>query len=108
MRIELLTTDQYNTILSIYEKYPELSLQNKGYEGIDKSKLSNEAKEDFNSIEEILKDAIAGFVRFQNFKLNKEGEIQLRFQYNYGYDGSMYFIGVGYILLDELLNGFKD
>ena len=107
MKITLLTTEQHDQLLSIYEIYPELSLQNTGYEYINKSALTDEAKEAIKSIESILKDAIAGFSSFSNFRLNKAGEIELRIQYNYSYEGGgVPFTGVGYISLNELLNGF--
>ena len=41
----------------------------------------------------------------------KTKEIRIRFQYNYNADeekSNNSFIGVGYIFLDELLNGFRD
>lgn len=107
MKITLLTKEQHDEILSIYEVFPELTLQNKGYEYIDKSKLPNEAKDAFKAVENILKANIVGFSSFTNFKVNKDGEIQLRFDYNYNYgNNERPFTGVGYILLSELLNGF--
>ena len=108
MRIELLTQEQHDELLNIYKSFPELTLENKGYEGINKSVLSIEAQEANAKVNDILKNHIAGFSSFQNFKHNKDGEILLRFQYNYAGDGGgTYFIGVGYILLTELLNGFN-
>ena len=49
------------------------------------------------------------FVRFQNFRNTRENKAEIRFQYNYNYDKKedIAFTGVGYILLEELLNGFK-
>lgn len=108
MKIELLSTEQHAMILSAYEN-KELFLQNTGYEGIYKAGLSDAAKDQFKIIETILKNHIAGFSSFQNFRLSKVGEIQLRFQYNYNYDtNDLPFIGVGYITLSELLNGFNN
>src|SRR6478735_7163016 len=107
MKIELITPEQHEYILNSYKQYPELTLQNKGYEYINKSALSDEAKEVLKSIETILNNSIVGFRSFSNFKINKAGELQLRVQYNYSYDNNLApFTGVGYILLDELLNGF--
>lgn len=109
MKIQLLNPEQHAEILSIYQAFPELTLENKGYEGIYRAGLSPEAKEADKKINLILKDHIIGFSEFQNFKHNKEGEILLRFQYNYSGEGSgVPFIGVGYILLTELLNGFNE
>lgn len=102
MTIELLTPEQHATILSAYEKYPELFLQNKGYEYINRNDISEAAKCQLNNIESILKDTIKGFVSFSNFCHDKNGELSLRIQYHYDHS----FTGVGYVLLSELLNGF--
>jgi hypothetical protein len=109
MRIELITQKQSNQLLDLMDKHKALTLQNKGYETISKKDLNDEEKEAIKEIDELLNKHIAGYSYFQNFKLNKEGKPQIRFQYNYGYDGKgTHFIGVGYILFEELLNGFKD
>ena len=109
MKIELITPEEYQKMKSIYLEHPELTLQNKGYETINKNTLNNKAKDALKEVEEILKRSICGFSSFQNFKLNKAGELTLRLQYNYNYDGDgLTFIGVGYIELNELLNGFNN
>lgn len=108
MKIKLLTPDQYDELLNIYNSFPELTLQNKGFEGINRREFSDEAKEADTKVNAILKSNIVGFSSFQNFCHSKDGAIRLRFQYNYGAeDNSMPFTGVGYILLTELLNGFN-
>lgn len=106
MKINLITKEEYSTLLDIYKGFPKLIFQNQGYEYIDNTKLSTEELDAFNQIEQILKKSIKGFVHFNNFKV-KNNKIVLRFQYDYGYDGGQHFIGVGYILLTELLVGFK-
>lgn len=109
MRIELISEEDYKTLLSIYTNFKSLSLQNRSYEGIKKDSLTTEELNKFAEVETLLKKAIKGFRRFQNFRLSNKGEIQLRFQYNYSHGtNARPFTGVGYILLDELLNGFKD
>lgn len=109
MKIQLLNPEQHAEILSIYQAFPELTLENKGYEGIYRAGLSSEAKEADKRVNFILKDHIIGFSEFQNFCHTKDGEIRLRLQYNWGAeDDSMPFTGVGYILLTELLNGFNE
>lgn len=104
MTINLLTPEQHKQLFNIYKNFPALSLQNKGYEGLNLSNLTTEEKTKIKEVETILKQSIEGFRSFQNFRLNKDSEIQIRLQYKY--DES--FTGVGYILLDELLNGFKN
>lgn len=109
MKIELLTPEQHDELFNIYKSFPELTLENKGFEGINRREFSPEAKEADTKVNAILKSSIAGFSSFQNFCHTKVGEIRLRFQYNYGAeDNSMPFTGVGYILLTELLNGFNE
>lgn len=89
-----------------------MSLQNKGYEYIKKHNLTDDDKAKIIEIEAILKKHIVGFSSFTNFRLDKNGEAQVRIQYDYGAEDTgprpHYFIGVGYILLDELLNGFRE
>jgi len=109
MRINLITQEEYDLLIDIYKTFPELSLQNVGYEGIDRSQLSPEAIEKDKIVNDILKKSIVGFSSFQNFKRDKNDNPRIRFQYNYNYDGQgIPFIGVGYILIDELLSGFKE
>lgn len=108
MKIQLLSNEEYEFILNTQKLNPIFTFQNKGYEYIDKSKFTVDEVELFNKITEILKKSIVGFSEFNNFCHNKSGELLLRFQYNYGAeDNTTPFTGVGYILLDELLNGFK-
>lgn len=109
MKITLISQEEYNNLLNIQQINPLLTYQNTGYDEIDKSKLSDKDIEAIKEVESILKSHVSGFSRFQNFKTNKAGEIGLRFQYNYNYDGQgVPFIGVGYINIKELLNGFED
>jgi hypothetical protein len=93
-------------------KHPALTLQNQGYEKINRDKLSDLDKAKIKEIEALLGKSIVGFSSFQNFKLSTKNKVGLRFQYNYDadYEGGgnkIYFIGVGYILVNELLVGFK-
>jgi hypothetical protein len=105
MKIELLSIEEHDVILNIQKEHSLLTYQQKGYDEFDKSKMTIKDKEAFNQVETILKNHIKGFSRFQNFCIKKD-EIVIRFQYNYGYDGGHHFIGVGYVFLNELLNGF--
>ena len=105
MKIQLITPEQHENLLNIYKTYPALTLQNNGYEYINKAKLTDNEKASLKEVEEILNKHIEGFSSFSNFRLSKKTqEIEIRLQYRY--DSS--FTGVGYILLDELLNGFRD
>jgi hypothetical protein len=105
MKIELITPENHAKLLSIYNNTPALFLQNNGYEYIKKDSLTDEDKAKLKEVEVILKASIEGFKSFTNFRLSqKDGEVEIRLQYRY----DPTFTGVGYILLDELLNGFKN
>lgn len=109
MKITLLTQEQHDQLLHIHNSFPELTLENKGYEGIDRRNFSIEAKEADSQVKVILKETVCGFSEFQNFCHTKDGDIRIRLQYNWGAeDNSMPFTGVGYVLLTELLNGFNN
>lgn len=109
MKIELITNEQFKQITDIQENYPVLTFENKGYQYIDKSKMTEGDEEAVKQIESILKDNIIGFCSFTNFRTTEDSKVQIRLEYNYGAeDNSMSFTGVGYILLEELLNGFNE
>ena len=109
MTIELITPEQHAQILDIYTKFPALNFQNDGFEYLDKSKFTPEEKEAFETVENILKIHVKGFDSFNNFKTRDSGEIVLRFQFDWNADKEQggHFEGVGYLKLNELLNGFK-
>jgi hypothetical protein len=107
MKIELISQEQFNRIVEIQEKHPLLTYQQKGYDYPDKSEWSEEDLTVYDEVTEILKKHIVGFSSFTNFNFKGETGTRLRFEYNYGAeDNTMYFIGVGYISLRELHNGF--
>ena len=84
-------------LLAYIEENPELVFQNDGYQEMSnetKARLAPQIKE----IESLLNTIVWGFVRFQNFKRNKNGELVLRCQVYY--DDQRSFIGVSYINLE--------
>ena len=105
MRIELIPKEQYDTIIDIYNKYPKLTYMNRDYDGIDISALGEEEQTAHKEVSTILRAHIKGFSRFNHFR-NINGRAQIRLQYNYNWDEGITFIGVGYLFVDELLNGF--
>jgi hypothetical protein len=108
MQIKLISPEDHQKLIKWSEDYPNLIFQNDGYEYINKSKLSEEELQAITDIEALLKNHITGFSKFFNYKKSKKGELKLRFDYNWGAaDKSRQFIGVGYLLVDELLNGFS-
>lgn len=106
MTIELISQNDYDTLLSIYNNFKCLTLQNKGYEYINKTNFTKEEWAQVGIVETILNKHIKGFANFSNFRI-KNDKVEIRFQYNYNYDGKgLPFTGVGHIFLTELLNGF--
>jgi hypothetical protein len=104
MTIKLLMQNEYDTLLSIQKNNPKLTFQNKGYQYIDRSTLSEDDKAADSKVKEILNNHIEGFVSFDNFLTDKKGELNIRFQYKWDWR----FTGVGYITVRELLNGFDE
>lgn len=105
MEIKLIDNVIYNELLEIQKNYPVLTFQNKGYEYINISLFNDEEKEKYNRVHEILKNHIVDFVKFNNFLFpEKSDKVKIRCQYKYNES----FTGVGYLFLDELLNGFDD
>ena len=88
----------YDKLKEIYKSNPELTFQNDGYEYLPKE-VKDANKEAIAEIESLLDKAIAGFSRFDNFNVRKDGTIMIRVQYRW----SEYFTGVGYFPID----GFK-
>lgn len=112
MKITLITKEEHARLLEIFNEYPKLTFQNEGYQYIKKSELTDDELVKFKEVETLLRKTILGFKGFNNFKINRTKEIEIRFQYDWTADdntnGLVPFTGVGYILLDELLNGFKE
>ena len=110
MRITLISPEEHKFLMESYENYPRLCLQNQGYEYINPKSLDEEDTIRIKEIETILRKSILGFSKFSNFKKNKEGGPVIRLQYNWDADSDSanktHFTGVGYIKIDELLNGF--
>jgi hypothetical protein len=69
MTINLITKKNVNFFL-ILIKHPALTLQNQGYEKINRDKLSDLDKAKIKEIEALLGKSIVGFSSFQNFKLS--------------------------------------
>lgn len=103
MTINLMSQEDHDVLLKLYENYPGLTYENKGWDNPNQSLWDEPTHKAFNKVNEILKKYIHGFNKFQNFR--DRGEPQLRFQYIY--DTRTGFTGVGYIMLSELKDGFK-
>lgn len=120
MTIFLITKEEYETLKRIQEKYPILTFEQKEpFTYIDKSKFTEDDKIAFGIVTDILKKAIVGFKRFDNFDFRKkEKKLKIRFQFDWSLntdvngnivrDNGQPFTGVGYLFLDELLYGFRE
>lgn len=107
MTIKLIGKRLYNQLVRIQQQYPNLTYQNTGYDNVDKSKFTEKDWEMFKFVENTLRNHIHYFSSFNHFKLRPDGTVVLRFQYNWDGGGNgASFIGVGYLKLFELLNGF--
>ncbi len=105
MKITLITPELHAELTALADTYPDLVFQNVGYEYIGREKREVCAPQ-ITRIEEILKAHIVGFSRFFNFRRDNE-ELVLRFDFDWGAeDGSLHFVGVGYLPLDHLRDGF--
>lgn len=111
MTIKLISKEDYNIIVKIQKQFEFLTFEQIGY-GYPRRPETEEEKQALDTVNNILKDSIVGFSKFNNFNVRPEG-IRLRFQYhwdadNEDTDNKNPFIGVGYLWLEELLNGFSE
>ena len=82
---QLITQQEYETLLNIQKTNTILTFQNYGYEYVDKNKFDQSDKIAFDIVTSILKKTIAGFSEFNNFRLSKNKEMvseQLIKKYN--------------------------
>lgn len=107
MTINLITQEQHAELLKIHSDHKVLTFQNDGYEYI-KEPLLSEDRVAIRRIESILQNHIIGFNSFTNFRM-KNDMVEIRFDFNWKADEGKggYYNGVGYILVDQLLKGFK-
>lgn len=105
MTITLITQEIYDELAALARDYPKLILQNRGYEYLPVA-VVQEHTQQLARIREILKAHVLGFSKFFNFRID-DGRLVLRFDFDWGAEGScVRFVGVGYLPLDHLLNGF--
>jgi hypothetical protein len=114
MTITLITPEEHSRLIAISEEHPILIFNNVGHQYVDKRKFSEADWLAFNEVTELLKKTIKGFKVFNNFKTNnRTQELVVRFQYDWTADNDPTdrqnpFTGVGYLYVDELLNGFRN
>jgi hypothetical protein len=101
----------YNKLLGIAYTYPKLTYNNKGYDSLNLDTLTEEERTKFNEVQEVLRNSIKGFSKFNHFRITpKTQKWIIRFQYDWSADipNQNPFTGVGYLELEELYKGFKE
>lgn len=107
MQIIRITPEIHAELTALFNDNPELCFQNVGYQYL-KSEVCEAKAPQIARITEILKEHVTGFVKFFNFRKDKKG-IVLRFDYDWGAeDNGRHFIGVGYLPLDSMRDGFPE
>ena len=105
MTITLLNKRDYNNLLEIQKKYPNLTFQNDGYQYLrGHVKLTKKDEQAIRVVELNLQKSVQGFSEFNNFRLGvkKKGiEVRLRYKWHYS------FVGVGYVVIQSLRHGFS-
>ena len=89
-------TDTYDALEALRLEYPELTFNNDGYEELPRAVKEANAH-GIKRIEEVLKQAMPAFIRFQNFKPRKDGSITVRCQTRW----PPYFVGACYIPMED-------
>ena len=111
MKIKAITNEEYDFLVKVQEQHPILTYQSKGYDTFDETLLSYEDEEAIGEVEKILKESVTRFSSFTNFtnvEVDGEEGLYVRLQYDYGAeDDKVTFTGVGYVKIEELLNGFE-
>lgn len=119
MILTTLEKEDYNKLLDIQKQYPNLTFVHEPYQGWIPAHFTEEDKNALNEVKSIMSKAIKGFSKFTNFYFNKKGILCIRFYYDWSYTwdndvnkipirSGLPYTGVGYLYLDELLNGFKN
>lgn len=107
MRIKLISQELFEELSSIQRGHPELTFQSEGYQYLS-PEVRADKETQIGRVEEILKEHVAGFQKFHNFR---EGRIDvgvvLRFDYDWGAaESSESFVGAGYLPMTHLRDGF--
>jgi len=92
----------YDKIIEIKNKYPQLTFNNNGYEYLSKE-IEESNKEIIKELSDILRKNIEGFVEFNNFKPRKDGSFAVRVQYKWDEK----FTGVGYFKIEDFKNNIN-
>ena len=118
MILTTLEEEDYNKLLDIQKQYPNLTFTHEPYQEWIPAHFTEEDKNALIEVKSIMSKAITGFSKFTNFYFSKKGVLCIRFYYDWSYTwdndvnknvvrSGLSFTGVGYLELQELLNGFN-
>ena len=118
MILTTLEEEDYNKLLDIQKQYPNLTFTHEPYQEWIPAHFTEEDKNALNEVKSIMSKAIKGFSKFTNFYFSKKGVLWVRFYYDWSFEWNndvdkipirkgIAFTGVGYLELQELLNGFN-
>lgn len=93
-------TNYFDELEALRLAYPALTLNNDGYEELPSTVKAANA-DAIQKVEAVLKQAVADFVRFQNFKPRKDGTFAVRCQTRW----SPHFTGVSYFPMENFQPG---
>ena len=86
----------YEELNKLKEEFPDLVFNNDGYQEIPAA-IKEANADGIAKIEELLKIAVANFIRFQNFKPRKDGTFAIRCQTKW----APWFTGVSYFPMEN-------
>ena len=87
--------DYYEELVKLYQEYPELTFQNKGYQYLPQE-VKERNQEGIDKINTILEKTVEGFVMFDNFKNRPDKNFWVRCQTRW----SPSFTGVDYFKIE--------
>jgi len=93
----------HEKLIAYQKDYPELTLDNQGYQYLS-LKIQEERKKEIEEISKILKETVEGFRKFNNFKPRKNGSFDVRVQYAW----DERFDGVGYFPINDFNESSND
>lgn len=101
MKIQRVTAEVADELISIAENHPDLVFQNNGYEYLSRRVWAANAAP-IARVSEILREHVEGFQVFFNFRRSQSHGLVLRFDYLW----TSFFRGVGYLPVSQLRDGF--
>lgn len=107
MTITLITPEIHEELRTIAEEHPELVFQNVGYEYL-RPAVKEAKAEQIARISDILREHVWGFSEFFNFRMSGKDKDVLELRFNYVWERHLQFVGVGYLPVDWLRDGFPD